>query len=106
MSTDIQDPDKTFVYVKLYIMLGDADGSIKGAVVTPRLEWEADLALFQEYLDDAGISESTEREYSGYSYNVKPSNWKIQYATPEEAAVLSKFLGTDSGFRWPSEFVD
>lgn len=101
-----QDSDKTFVYVEFYVMLGDDDDSIEGAVVATRKKWEKELARFKRILEDAGLTETEEREYKNWPYTVSPENWTVQYATAEEAKVLKKFLGEDYGFRWPSEFVD
>jgi hypothetical protein len=96
------DSDKPFVYVDLYIMLGDADGSIRGQRVIPRAKWEQEVKDFMEF---TGGSATREDEHFG-EYEVTLDNYKVKGCTAEEAKTLEKFLKKDYGFRWPSEFVD
>jgi hypothetical protein len=52
LSTSVRyTPDRQYVFVELYIMLGDADSQIEGFVVLPKSEWDKELALLgeQEY---------------------------------------------------------
>jgi hypothetical protein len=104
-STTQEDTNKPFVYVKLYITLGDADDSIEGVIVVPRDEWEADLKKFKDSLKGARSTKEIEH-YDGYGFTVKPSDWEVKYASVEEAEVLKRFLGTDFSFKWPSEFIN
>lgn len=100
-----EDPNSPFVYVDLYIMLGDADDSIEGVAILPRADWEADMELFKQSL--GGRRESNEREHhNGYSYFVSPGDWTVKSCTAEEAATLKKFIGEDHSFRWPSDFIE
>jgi len=102
---DQEDPNSPFVYVKLYISLGDADDRIEGVLVAPRNEWEADFKKFQDSLKGARSTKEIEH-YDGYGFVVKPSDWTVKSATTEEAEVLQKFIGRDFSFKWPSEFID
>lgn len=97
-----EDPTSEFVYVELYIMLGDADGSIKGHVVASRADWEQDVKGFIEATDGFATRED---EHFG-EYEVTMDNYTVKSCTAEEAATLEKFMKKDYGFRWPSEFAE
>lgn len=106
MTTNTKLPDGELVFVEFYVMLGDADGSIKGCRVLAKSAWDEEAQAFQAHLDEEEIEEvCRENEYFG-EYYVGLDAYKICPITREEAMVLEKFLGTSHGdFRLPSEFI-
>lgn len=97
-----EDPNSEFVYVELYIMLGDADGSIKGHVVAPRAKWEQDV---KDFMEITGGLATREDEHFG-EYEVTMNDYTVKSCTAEEAKTLEKFMKKDYSFRWPSEFAE
>jgi hypothetical protein len=97
--------DSKFVFVDLYIMLGDADGSIEGCRVLSREDWEKEVEVFNGYLSKEELSEvEGDSEWGTYYLNME--NYKVKPCSAEEAKVLKKFLGSSQGdFRLPSEFI-
>lgn len=94
-----------FVFVILYIMLGDADGSIDGCRVLLREDWEKDVKVFKEHLSKHGLSE-VEGDSEWGIYSVDMSNYTVKACSSEEAKILKKFIGESQGdFRLPSEFI-
>lgn len=95
------------VFVSFYATLGDADGSIDGSKIMDKDEWEKDFQEFQDYLEENEISQvEPEDEHFGIYY-VDADCWAVQECSEEEAAVLEKFIGTESGdFRMPTEFIE
>lgn len=106
MTTTTKLPDGELLFVKLYVMLGDADGSIEGCRVLSKSVWDKDVQVFQAHLDEEEIGEVyREDEFFG-GYHVGLDAYKTRPITREEALVLEKFLGTSQGdFRLPSEFI-
>jgi hypothetical protein len=96
-----------YVFVELYIMLGDMDSSVDGTLITTKEEWEKDLAAFKAHLEAKGIScIEDEDEFFGI-YEIDPEAWTVTECTKTEAKVLTKFIGEVSGgFRWPTEYLD
>ena len=94
-----------FVFVNLYIMLGDADGSIDGCRVMSRKGWDKDVEEFNKYLLEEEVDE-VEGESEFGTYTVSMENYEVKPCTAEEAKLLEKFLGTIQGdFRLPTEFI-
>jgi len=106
MTTATKLPDGELVFVKLYVMLGDADGSIKGCRVLAKSVWDKDVQVFEAHLDEDGIEEVyREDEFFG-GYYVGLDAYQTHPITQEEALVLEKFMGTSHGdFRLPSQFI-
>jgi hypothetical protein len=105
MSNDA-DPNSEFVFVSLYIMLGDADSSITGTAVLSRKEWETNVEKFEKFLETKDLAHVTrESEFFG-EYEVNMECYTVKSCTAEEAETLKKFLKEDYGFRFPSEFID
>lgn len=95
----------SLVFVSLYVMLGDADGSIEGYKVMPLTEWEEDVAKFEAHLKAENITAVyNEGEWGGYE--VVLENYEVQPITAKEAAVIKKFMGDSPGsFRLPTDFI-
>lgn len=94
------------VFVTLYVMLGDADGSISGSCVKTRKKWDKEVKKFTESLEKRGLDcYSGEDEFHG-SYDVNMENYEVQDCTEEEAKTLKKFGCDDFGdFRSPTEWI-
>lgn len=88
-------------------MLGDADSSVDGTLITTKKKWEKDLAAFNAHLEAKGIScIEKEDEFFG-TYEIYPEAWTVTECTKTEAKVLTKFIGEVSGgFHWPTEYLD
>lgn len=94
------------VFVSLYIMLGDADGSIEGTQVLSKKKWDKEVRGFENFLKKQGISDiESDSEWGIFYMNLE--NYTTKPITAEEAEVLKKFFGSSSGsFRLPSRFTE
>jgi hypothetical protein len=95
------------VFVTLYVMLGDADGSISGSCVKTRKQWDKEVKKFTECLQKRGVDcYEGDDEFLG-SYHVNMENYEVQDCTEEEAKVLKKFGCDDFGdFRSLTDWID
>lgn len=95
-----------YVFVSLYIMLGDADGSIRGTAVVPTEQWFRKIAKFKQYLAKRGTEHVTRTHDQFGEYHVTANAWTIQPCTKDEAETLIKFCGKSSReFVGPTDFV-
>ena len=101
--------EEQFVFVRFYVMLGDADGSLKGNAVMPLAEWQESEKIFADHLKKEGQHKLYDLEDggSGMYYNIGLDAWKVIPCTKQEKEVLEKFvLGRkDYSFKYPEEFV-
>ena len=94
------------LFITLYVMLGDADGSIEGHRIVTETEWNAEVEAFEKFLEEKDIAE-VECDSVWGIYYMGLDGYTIQECTPEEAAVLEKFIGKNDGeFKLPSEFIE
>jgi hypothetical protein len=95
------------VLVKLYVMLGDGDSSIRGFKILRKQSWEEDFERFQSHLKTNNLTHiERESEFFG-TYYVDSSAYDVKEITIKEAQVIAKFFGeTDGVFRMPSYFID
>lgn len=104
--------DPAYVFVELYVMLGDADGSIEGFAVLTKEKWEANIAKFEKNLAKKGISQAEVDTEWGLA-EVDLENYEVKPCTSEEMATLQKFLPSsddhflvESGnFKLPTDFL-
>lgn len=100
------------VFVKHYIMLGDADGSVDGFAVIEKDIWEAEKALFQKFLDHEDTEEVEIEEQDMYGH-MSMKCYEEKSCTEEEAKVIKKFFGKSydkkvfagDGFRWLTDWM-
>jgi len=98
--------EQSWVFVKMSIMLGDGDGSMRGYAVVPESKWNEDKKKFTDHLAKINeVSVTRQNDIFG-QHRVQPEAWTVTPCTTEEAKILKKFFSeTTTDFMWPSEFV-
>lgn len=98
-----------YVFVEFYVMLGDADGSIKGNKVILRSEWDKMRSAFVRYLENSEHAEwgyiSRDHDHFG-EYQITLKCWTVMPCTAEEKAVLDKFFSGYNPCPVPTDYIE
>lgn len=98
----------THVFVSLYIMLGDCDGSIQGTKVFKRPVWEKEIKILKDHLKKIDQKEIQVVDYkTDMSGHARIDSYTVYSCSLEEYEVLKKFdLDNTHTFLNPSDLVE
>jgi hypothetical protein len=105
----MNDKEEEFVFVSLYVMLGDADSSIDGFAVLLKSDWEEEVSEFKKYLEKKKVEYLELEDYTYGTYDVNLDKYLVKPCTKEERAVFKEFFGKEisyGDFRLPLEFIE
>lgn len=94
-----------YVYVKLFVMLGDCDGSIKGTKIFPTKEWKKEINALKNHLKNIG-KDSIEIYDNDLNGSLGLDSYTVFPCSQQDLETLKKFqLDNDYGFRNPTDFI-
>jgi hypothetical protein len=96
-----------YVFVHLFISLGDADSQIEEHAIIQKEIWEKEAKKFTDYLMEKGLDYiELDSDYFG-SYQFNLDCYEIMPCTFEEKQVIEKFFGeSDTIMIFPMEYVN
>ncbi len=100
-----QSNNEDLVFIKLQIMLGDADGWIKEYGFMTAKEWREEIAIFQEYVARTGDTEITRENDMYGEYHWSLENYTVVPCTAAEKATVEKFFGPSYGVKLLSDYT-
>lgn len=93
-----------YVFVRLYVMLGDADDSIEGHSIYLREEWDKRCKIFTDVLREHNM-DSVYDEYNDYGFELNLDNYEVIGCSKNEMETINKFFKDIGRFFDPVDFL-